>query len=387
MEEAITDQIIKTTLQLPELQHMQNNGAQLGADNTSDNNPSIIDVGEGVAHRIDEIPPAIELAHTTLQDQEAVLSQFKSEQNQEPEVTTAHNYAVPGAFGNESYKDSRGGQKTDYASEFGQLEHQQNLSTGQTHIKIQPNDYKSLSKQHMIGWSMREDQFRSKTGQVYAYLNRISKEQVKCFGGKREMIKKSLEGLDLHIMAIVDEDTVKPEFNDIHGLIIFSQENAPFRTSLGKSNVKIMIHHVSTEFEQQKNAIFDMALEYIWKHTHCCAIKLNLYKYSLEKGGEQVQNKEFQKFLKARDFRWKTMINEVNGPKPKQFISYELSNKDYVDQMRRSQAIFYRSGMDRENMLREPVSLFFSTMAALGKPDKDIDQTEQREKVKSKIQS
>ena len=42
-----------------------------------------------------------------------------------------------------------------------------------------------------------------------------------------------------------------------------------------------------------------------------------------------------------------------------------------MDQMRRSQAIFYRQGMDRENMLKEPVSLFFGTMAALGKSGND----------------
>lgn len=137
--------------------------------------------------------------------------------------------------------------------------------------------------------------------------------------------------------------------------------------------MKINIHHVSTQFEQQKNAIFDMALEYIWKHTHCCAIKINVWEDSLKKGDPSVKiNKEFEKFLKARDFKWKNIENvpDMNA----RYTKYELSNKDFVDQTRRSQAIFYRHGMDRENMLREPVSIFFGTMAALGKPQKDIDQ-------------
>jgi hypothetical protein len=172
-------------------------------------------------------------------------------------------------------------------------------------------------------------------------------------------------------MAIVDEENLKPEFNEIHGLVIFSQENCAFRTLIGKSNVKVIIHHVSTLFEQQKNAIFDMALEYIWKHTHCCSIKINLFEYSLEKGGKKGQNKDFQKFLKARCFKWKSQQN-IPSRKNTRFIRYECNNKEFADQMRRSQAIFYRNGMDRDNMLREPLSLFFGTMAALGKPSQDI---------------
>lgn len=98
----------------------------------------------------------------------------------------------------------------------------------------------------MVGWKMKEDQFRSKTGLIYSYFNRISKDQVKLFGGKKEIIKQALKGLDLHVLAVVDEENLKPEFNEIHGLVIFSQENGAYRTLTGKSNVKINIHHVST---------------------------------------------------------------------------------------------------------------------------------------------
>jgi hypothetical protein len=72
-----------------------------------------------------------------------------------------------------------------HASEKGQL----NQVHNQEHlVKIQPNDYKSLSKQHLVGWKIKEDQLRSKTGQLYGYFNRISKDQYKCFGGKKEII-------------------------------------------------------------------------------------------------------------------------------------------------------------------------------------------------------
>ena len=39
-----------------------------------------------------------------------------------------------------------------------------------------------------MGWKIKEDQLRSKTGQLYGYFNRISKDQYKCFGGKKEII-------------------------------------------------------------------------------------------------------------------------------------------------------------------------------------------------------
>lgn len=205
---------------------------------------------------------------------------------------------------------------------------------------------------------------------MYSYLNRISQTQRECFGGRSEMIKRAQEGYDLHVMAMVEENMIEqPNFANILGLVIFSQEAGPFKNENGKSAIRVIIHHVSSVYEQQRNAIFDLSLEYIWKHTHCCSIRINMYHFSLD-GGIPRCDEVFQQFLKARGFKWKSLQNDNNN---KKYTAYEISNSDFPNQMRKSQAIVFRRGISKEDLLREPISVFFSSMVAFGKPKSDVD--------------
>jgi len=53
-----------------------------------------------------------------------------------------------------------------------------------------------------------------------------------------------------------------------------------------------------------------MALEYIWKNTHCSAIRLNLYHIKNKENGEFRVDPDIKELLKSRKFKWKTVIND-----------------------------------------------------------------------------
>lgn len=63
------------------------------------------------------------------------------------------------------------------------------------------------------------------------------------------MIIKSLEGYDLHVMAMVDEGDKEFGPLTINGLVIFKQEAIPFKNAQGTSTTRVLIHHVSSIFE------------------------------------------------------------------------------------------------------------------------------------------
>ena len=141
--------------------------------------------------------------------------------------------------------------------------------------QIPVNKLLSLSKQDIVGWKLTESQYRDPNGPIYTYLKRISKLQRESFGEPKRMIEKSLEGYDLHIMVMVEEGEENYDENSINGLVIFKQEAIAFKNTHGTSTTRILIHHVSPIFEEQRQSVFDLTLEYIWKHTHCSAIRLN----------------------------------------------------------------------------------------------------------------
>jgi len=69
----------------------------------------------------------------------------------------------------------------------------------------------------------------------------------------------------------------QPNASNINGLVIFNQDCHPFKNEKGTSSLKIVLHHVSSIYIEQRNMIFEKALDFIWRHTHCSAIRLNLF--------------------------------------------------------------------------------------------------------------
>jgi len=53
------------------------------------------------------------------------------------------------------------------------------------------------------------------------------------------------------------------------------------------------------------------AMEYIWKHTHCAAIRINVY-HLKQADGTVKADPEIKSLLKAKMFKWKTVINDMN---------------------------------------------------------------------------
>jgi len=71
------------------------------------------------------------------------------------------------------------------------------------------------------GWKMKQSEFRPS---VEAYLSCLDETQRMSFAPTDILIKKALDGIDLHVMAL--RNTGSPQkSNDIMGLVIFNQES------------------------------------------------------------------------------------------------------------------------------------------------------------------
>lgn len=75
-----------------------------------------------------------------------------------------------------------------------------------------------------------------------------------------------------------------------------------------------------------------MAMDYIWKFMHCAAVRMNLYHYKPQ-GGEQFKaDPDLKKMLKAKKFKWKTVINDTETETRYEIL--EVQNVDFLDQRR-----------------------------------------------------
>ena len=179
-----------------------------------------------------------------------------------------------------------------------------------------------LHNQHIIGWRLREADYEEQVGK---YLLRLDCHIRESFAPLQQLVESSLEGFDLHVMTIVDKGQ-DPTAENINGLIIFNQESNSFKALTGTSTLKINLHHVSSVCEEHFDFVFDQALEYIWKHTHCSAIRLTLY-HIKDTEGKLKANPKMKILLKSRKFRWKTVINDNETGHRSEIL--EVQNSDF----------------------------------------------------------
>jgi len=70
---------------------------------------------------------------------------------------------------------------------------------------------------------------------------------------------------------------------------------------------KIVLQHVSAINISRRESLMDLALEHIWKLTHCHAIRVNLFHFKDAASGQLKADPEFKGLLKAKKFKWKTV--------------------------------------------------------------------------------
>ena len=59
-------------------------------------------------------------------------------------------------------------------------------------------------------------------------------------------------------------------------------------------------------------------------------------------------------------FKWKTVKNDMSTGTRSEVL--EVMNKDEEDQMRKSVAKLFRKDMEREDILKEPMTIYFNSM-------------------------
>ena len=112
--------------------------------------------------------------------------------------------------------------------------------------------------------------------------------------------------------------------------------------------------------------MLNKCLEYIWKNTHCASVAIKLFHWQ-DASGKFVVDESMKALLKERKFKWKRISNGDSG----RFEVQEVLNSDFMDQMRQSKAQIYRKGLAREDVLKEPLTIYFSSMVAFGPTHKD----------------
>ena len=129
----------------------------------------------------------------------------------------------------------------------------------------------------LVGWGLTESNYKQKVGE---YLSKLDPAQRSSFAPLEKLIADSLDGLDLHILVLKDTKD-KDAGNDAHirGLVIFNQESLSSKLPNGRAAVKVLLHHVSAIDQQNRETIFDMAMDYIWKFMHCAAVRVNVYHF------------------------------------------------------------------------------------------------------------
>ena len=225
-----------------------------------------------------------------------------------------------------------------------------------------------LENQELRGWRLRESEYAKEVG---AYFKRLDQTQRDSFAPIGQMIPASLNGSDLHVITMVNRGE-EPSADTINALAIFNQEANASKTSNGTSAIKVVLHHVSAIHIEQRNSVFDQVLEYIWKNMHCSAIRVPLFHLKDKKTGQLKADPDLKELFKSRKFKWKTIMNDDTTGQRSEI--QEVANTFFINQMRRSKAEIFRRGLSKEDILREPVSVYFSSMVAFGVTEQAINQ-------------
>lgn len=203
-----------------------------------------------------------------------------------------------------------------------------------------------------------------------AYLGKLDHAQRNSFAPIKRLISESMDGLDLHLLVLKDTQDIAQD-NDAHirGLVIFNQESLSAKLPNGRAAVKVLLHHVTTIDPHNRETILDMAMDYIWKFMHCAAVRMNLYHFKTPGVDQFKADPEMKKMLKAKKFKWKTVINDTEADCRYEIL--EVLNVDFLDQRRQSKATIYREGLQKDDILKEPLNIFFSSMIAFGNQRKE----------------
>ena len=205
---------------------------------------------------------------------------------------------------------------------------------------------------------------------IQKYLDRLDSVQRESFAPIEKLIQASLEGYDLHILVMKNmTDLSKNDASSIQGLVIFNQESNTAKVN-GIPSSKVILHHISTVNLDNREQIFDLAVDFIWKYSHCDAIRLNLYHIKNSETGSVKADPDIKALLKLKKFKWKTVKNDTETGMRSEVL--EVVNTEYQRQLIKSQASIFRENLDKEDILKEPLVVKITSMIAFGS-DKNAD--------------
>lgn len=174
------------------------------------------------------------------------------------------------------------------------------------------------------GWTLHENDYAN---EVATYLARLDPGQRDSFAPLDKLIANSLDGYDLTVMVLAPSSQESFNAKTIGGLVIFNQDSAPIKSQTGANMSKIVLHHVSTINISRRESLMDLALEHIWKLTHCHAIRINLYHLKDVASGQLKADPEFKSLLKTKKFKWKTVQNDMDAGTRSEIL--ELQNLEF----------------------------------------------------------
>lgn len=94
---------------------------------------------------------------------------------------------------------------------------------------------------------------------------------------------------------------------------------------------------------------------------------------------------EIKLLLKERRFKWKTIKNDNNSGERSEIL--EVQNHEEQDQMRKSKAEMFRESLHREDILKEPLTIYFKSMMTFCNAKNTDKQTAVDKQVVAEVQS
>jgi hypothetical protein len=193
---------------------------------------------------------------------------------------------------------------------------------------------------------------------IEKYLLNLDDSQRQSFAPLDLLMKHALGGMDLHLLTLKETSR-----GDVIGLAVFNIESHKVVVQ-GKTKLKAVMHHFSCFKKDLRERLLDQAMSFIWNHTHCSAIRVNLFHFKENQDGQLRADPEIKAILKKKMFKWKTVQNDVVHGHRSEIL--EVANMDHQLQMSRTQATIFREGQKMEDILKEPLQVRIVSLMSIG---------------------
>ncbi|CDW89091.1 UNKNOWN [Stylonychia lemnae] len=135
----------------------------------------------------------------------------------------------------------------------------------------------------IFGLNIHEDDLNDEISKYYDSLDKSIKNS---FAPINLLIDSMMSGYDPHYLVLKSSE----KSQTISGLLAFNVDNMLQKQT--QKQLKVNLYHISSVDKDKFEESIDLAIDYIWKNMHCAVIRISIYHYEHENGVLQGLQKE-----------------------------------------------------------------------------------------------